>query len=214
MNINERDRGNTADRGGARRAPWSGGRTTEQRETHDRRRTPAPSGSPVSASSVGGARGARHHTTVGTAALKLDVTEPARAIETPAPPRLRVAPPRPVSAPRAPFVAVVIALVLAGVFGILVINTKTNENTFQLSRLQSQQSVLDNQQQELDREIAERTNPGNLDAAARILGLVKSDQLTYITLPNGDVIGMAKPNNGPTAITAAQNAGADSDAGR
>src|SRR2546430_17326041 len=47
-------------------------------------------------------------------------------------PALRVAPPAPVSVPRAPFVALVLVLVVAGVMGILVLNTKINENAFTL----------------------------------------------------------------------------------
>src|SRR6185312_8749888 len=95
-------------------APRSGGRTAEQREKGTRRRYP----------------------TQGTAALAPEVVpaQPLDAGTTPAAPRLRVAPPAPVSAPRAPFIAVVIAIVVAGVFGVLLINTKTNENTFELSR--------------------------------------------------------------------------------
>src|SRR5690349_6810564 len=41
---------------------------------------------------------------------------------------LTVAPPAPVSVPRAPFVALVLVVVVAGVMGILVLNTKINEN--------------------------------------------------------------------------------------
>src|SRR6266536_684233 len=49
--------------------------------------------------------------------------------------RLRVAPPAPVSAPRAPFVAMLLVVVVAGVLGILVLNTKINENAFRLGAL-------------------------------------------------------------------------------
>src|SRR5947209_3452655 len=49
--------------------------------------------------------------------------EPGRA-ERPTLPRLRVAPPAPVSTARAPFVATMLVVVIAGVVGILVLNTK------------------------------------------------------------------------------------------
>jgi hypothetical protein len=134
----------------------------------------------------------------GTSALQLD---PVR-VEPVGSPRLRVAPPAPISAPRAPFVAVVIALVVAGVLGILVINTKTNENSFRISKLQDNQATLDNQQQQLDNQIAGYKMPGNLDAAARRLGLVKADTPAYIRLPDGKIIGIPKPGEGQPAVTA------------
>ncbi len=182
-----------------RYAPRSGGRTAEQPSTTETR---------------------RRYRTQGTAALKPEptVAEPLRATDTAAPP-LRVAPPVPISAPRAPFIAVVIVLVVAGVFGILLINTRTNENTFKISKLQDQQTALDNQQQRLENQIAGYESTGNLDAAARRLGLVKADTPAYIRLPDGKIIGVPKPGTGQPAVTAqgaedaAQNAaGADGDA--
>jgi hypothetical protein len=162
-----------------RYAPRSGGRTAEQRSSTD---------------------DARRYRTRGTAALQAEVAEPQRT--TGATPRLRVAPPAPISAPRAPFIAVVIALVVAGVLGILLINTRTNENTFRISKLQDREAALDNQQQNLENQIAGYESTGNLDAAARRLGLVKADNPAYIRLPDGRVIGVPRPGEGQKAITA------------
>jgi hypothetical protein len=183
-------------------APRSGGRTTE-RNGIDRRTA-------SSAGGTGGVRGARRYpaeaaATQGTAALKLD---PARVTEAARTPRLRVAPPAPISVPRAPFVAVVIALVVAGVLGILVINTKTNENSFRISKLQDQKAALDNQQQQLENQIAGYESTGNLDAAARRLGLVKADTPAYIRLPDGRIIGVPKPGTGQPAVTSQDAASA------
>ena len=197
-------------REGVQRVPRSGGRTTE--------RASSMNGSSMNGTSVNGgtsgsgARGARRYPTQGTAALKLDAaepmrvtepirgTEPIRATES-VEPKLRVAPPAPVSAPRAPFVAVVIAIVVAGVFGILLINTKTNENTFQIDRLQDQKAALDSQQQDLEAKLTEFNNPGSLRAMAKKLGLVESDSFAYIRLPDGKVIGVPKPATDAPAIT-------------
>jgi hypothetical protein len=173
-----------APRSGGRIAeqPRSGGRTSEQRTTATRRRYP----------------------TQGTAALAPEVlpAQPLSTGTTGAAPRLRVAPPVPVSVPRAPFIAVVIAIVVAGVFGILLINTKTNENTFELSRLQDRQAALDTQQQRLENQIAGYESTGNLDAAARRLGLVKADTPAYIRLPDGKIIGVPRAGVGQPAVTA------------
>ncbi len=149
---------------------------------------------------------ARSYRTEGSAALKPETVTIEKA------PRLRVAPPAPIQAPRAPFIAVVLLLVVAGVVGILLINTRTNENSFKLSRLQDQQAALDNQQQNLDNQIAGYESTGNLDAAARRLGLVKADTPAYIRLPDGRVIGVPRPGQGPTAVTAQDPAAAPSGA--
>jgi hypothetical protein len=121
-------------------------------------------------------------------------------------PHLRVAPPPPVSGPRAPFVALVLALVIGGVLGILVVNTKIAENSFRLDRLTRQQATLDVRQQQLEREIAAAEAPGSLRAAARKLGLVEAGQPAYIRLQDGKVIGVPTPAGGAPAVTA-QGAG-------
>jgi hypothetical protein len=143
----------------------------------------------------------------GTAALRVEdvrveAAEPLKTEQSRPAPRLKVAPPAPISAPRAPFIAVVIALVLAGVFGILLVNTKTNENAFRIAKLQEKQTALNNQQQKLEDQIADYKSPGNLDAAAHRLGLVKADAPAYIRLPDGRIIGVPKPGQGAKAVTA------------
>ena len=109
-------------------------------------------------------------------------------------PRLRVAPPAPISAPRAPFIALVIALVIAGVLGILLINTKTNENSFQIEHAAGRADHA-GQPAAAAGEPARRTTraSGNLDAAARRLGPGQGGTPACIRLPDGKVIGVPKP---------------------
>lgn len=113
--------------------------------------------------------------------------------EPPVPPRLRVAPPAPVIAPRAPFVALVLVLVITGVIGILVLNTKIAENAFRLHDLRQEQGSLDRQQQRLERELARKASPGELAAAGARNGLVPSRTPAYIVLPDGRQIGVPGP---------------------
>jgi hypothetical protein len=125
----------------------------------------------------------------------------------PAPPRLRVAPPPPVRVPGAPFVALILVLVVGGVLGILVVNTKINENSFRLGKLQEQQATLDVQEQQLERKITEAEAPGSLAARARQLGLVESGPPAFIRLPDGQVIGVPQPAGGEPSITSQQGTG-------
>ncbi|MEV6346680.1 hypothetical protein [Actinoplanes sp. NPDC051851] len=134
----------------------------------------------------------------GTAALRLDPVE----TESPATPRLRVAPPLPIRAPRAAFAAGMIALVLVGVLGILLINTKTMEQSFRLDALRKSQADLDKEQQQLNDELIEASSPGNLAARARQLGLVAADSPAMIRLPDGKIIRTPTPGKGSVSVTA------------
>jgi hypothetical protein len=133
------------------------------------------------------------------------VAEPQRVTRTA--PRLRVAPPAPISAPRAPFIAVMIALVIAGVLGVLLVNTKTIENSFEITKLQDEQATLNNQQQQLENQLANYESVGNLDALAKAQGLVRGTP-AWIRLPDGKIIGVPKPAAGEPAVTAQDEADA------
>jgi hypothetical protein len=124
-------------------------------------------------------------------------------------PRLRVAPPAPVSVPKAPFVAGVLVVVITGVVGILVLNTKINENAFRLEALQQQQGQLDRTQAELTKNLADRESPTSLAAAARRVGMVPADRPAFITLPDGKVLGVPRPSSAQSNTgTSAQHNGA------
>ena len=104
-----------------------------------------------------------------------------------------VAPPAPIALPRAPFLILVVAMVIVGVLGVLVLNTKINENSFALDDLRAQQQALDLKEQQLSRDLEEAQSPGNLRAAAKRLGLVPAGTVAYITLPDGKIVGVPKP---------------------
>jgi hypothetical protein len=220
MSIEKRERRTAAaPREQVLRAPRPGGRVAEQRTARNERvSTDGDNGTKAlrgtgtrtttGRGTAGGARPGRRTTdapVAGTAALRLE--QPVEALaETPAP-RLRVAPPMPVSVPRAPFVALVVVVVIAGVLGILMINTKTNQNTFKLSTLQQQQADLNGKQQELEQRIAEHRSAGSLLAMARKYGLVDSGTPATIRLPDGKVYGVPKPPDAAPAITSQQGTG-------
>lgn len=207
------------ERGAGQRAPRSGGRTVAQRPTRG--------GIVALDSDRIRARGARRPTaeprtgeyvTQGSAALEpieslrvwdssAESSSGAEVPPTARAPRLRVAPPLPVATPRAPFVALVLALVVGGVLGILMVNTKINENAFRLGTLKEQQATLDIREQQLKNEIAQHEAPGNLAAQARKLGLVESGPPAFIRLPDGRVIGVPQPATGQQSITSQQRSG-------
>ncbi|MFY1637520.1 hypothetical protein ACN27F_30330 [Solwaraspora sp. WMMB335] len=188
MNVAKRGRsGQIGQRSAGAGAPRSGGRTAARRTS--------PVGDRVDP--VGG------YMTQGSAALQDPIGIPD---EVPRSARLRVAPPVPVAVPRAPFIAMILVVVVGGVLGVLLVNTKINENAIRIGNLEQQQSNLDIQEQQLEKEIAQHESPGNLAAQARKLGLVESGPPAFIRLPDGRVIGVPQPATGEPAITS-QGAG-------
>jgi hypothetical protein len=108
--------------------------------------------------------------------------------------RLRAAPPAPVSAPRAPFVALVLVLVLAGVVGILVLNTRIAENAFKLDALKTKQAGLDRDEERLRSDLANKESPVTLASRAKQLGLVPSRTPAFLVLPDGTKLEMPGPS--------------------
>ena len=117
---------------------------------------------------------------------RIDVDRPRRAA-------VPVAPPTPVSLPRPAFLVLIVAIVVGGVLGVLLLNTKINENAFRLDDLRARQSALDLQEQQLAQALAEKESPGNLAAQARLLGLVPAGTPAFIRLPDGRVVGVPRP---------------------
>jgi hypothetical protein len=136
--------------------------------------------------------------------------KPARwaVVNRPTVPRLRVTPPAPVSVPRAPFVAMVLVVVITGVVGILVLNTKINENAFRLEALQRQQGKLDRTEAQLTKDLADRESPNSLAAAAKRLGMVPSDRPAFITLPDGKILGVPRPASSQSSASDPKSSGA------
>jgi hypothetical protein len=192
-------------------APRSGGRSAQPRTTRRSSRD--------AETTRGGARGARRPEPAdtrrsgirsrgaqdpaapvdGATALSIEVSGDTPPM--PGRPRRWVAPPLPVRAPRATFAAAVIAVVLVGVVGILLINTKTMEQSFRLDALRKEKTVLDQRKHDLDRQIVDASGPGKLHAAARRLGLVQAAEPAVIWLPNGEVVRPPVPGKGPTSPT-------------
>ncbi|MEU5564563.1 septum formation initiator family protein [Micromonospora musae] len=200
MNVDGRERRDFT--GVGQRAPRSGGRTAAERV--NRVGNGASRTDRMNRQGESSARGAREFPVQGSTALRPQERGGSTAAR---PPRLRVAPPPPMSVPRAPFAALIVMLVVGGVLGILLVNTKINENAFKLEKLQQQQARLDLEQEQLKKEIADAEAPGNLAAQARKLGLVESGEPGYVRLPDGRTIGVPQPATGAPSVTSQQGTG-------
>ncbi len=102
---------------------------------------------------------------------------------------LRLVPQRRSSAPRTPFVAVVVALLVVGLLGLLLLNTVLAQDAFRLHVLQTQGSVLANQELDLQRQVEGLRAPAGLASRARALGLVQGGPPAFLRLSDGAILG-------------------------
>jgi hypothetical protein len=96
--------------------------------------------------------------------------------------------PEPVEVPRPAFVGGILALVVAGIVGLLVLNTVINEDAYHLQELRTQAGELDQTEQALADELTYNRSPNNLEAAAIRYGMVHPEKVTYLYLPGGEMV--------------------------
>jgi cell division protein FtsB len=110
---------------------------------------------------------------------------------------LRLVPQRRSSAPRAPFITVVVLLLAGGLLGLLVLNTVLAQDAFALHALTKEQKELVDREQTLEREVETLRTPRNLAERARELGMVQGSTPAFLRLPEGTVLGAEVPAAAP-----------------
>jgi hypothetical protein len=137
--------------------------------------------------------------TQGTAAVARHAGAPPRRIARPGPrrPRLALVPPMRATAPRAPFVLLIGALLSSGLGLLLFLHTALAEDSFRLERLQASSALLADQEQALEQSLARQAAPGRLAGRASALGMVASENPAFIRLSDGRVLGKPKAGVAP-----------------
>ena len=106
--------------------------------------------------------------------------------------RLTVVPQRALGrtqAARTPFAVLVIAMLVAGVVGLLMFNTNMQQASFHATALQDEAAALSAKQQSLSMELDQLRDPQRLAVAAKKLGMVAPAQPAFIRLSDGRVLG-------------------------
>jgi hypothetical protein len=80
--------------------------------------------------------------------------------------------PTPARARRAPFVALVLGVLLLGLLGLLLLTTASAQDAFRLHRLQTSAAAVSDQRQALFDQVNQLTGPAGLAARAQQLGMV------------------------------------------
>jgi hypothetical protein len=111
--------------------------------------------------------------------------------------RLSLVPPARFRAPRIPFVIVVVAILAAGLIGLLLLNTALAQGSFRLNDLQRQTSAMQDREQELQIAVDAANDPARLAAAANHLGLVPALDPGYLRLSDGRILGAPQAATAP-----------------
>ncbi len=104
-------------------------------------------------------------------------------------PPLRLVPAAAPTMRRGPFIVLVLALVILGTIGLLMLNTVIAAGSFRMQQLIQRNAELAVTEQGLQRQIAEGLSPQSLAEAARDLGMVPATQPGFFHVgPDGSVV--------------------------
>lgn len=101
------------------------------------------------------------------------------------------------AAPRAPFAFAVVALLVSGLIGLLVLNTVLGKDAFKLHALQVEGRKLADREQVLTREVESLRAPSALAEKAAAMGMVQAGPPAFLRLPDGTVLGAPVPAEAP-----------------
>ena len=130
------------------------------------------------------------------------VFSPSKARVTPAPakqqPKLRVVYGAPFRPPRMPFVIFVLSLLAAGLVGLLLLNTELQSGTFQVTALSQRADQLQDNQEQLEKQVRTLESPQNLADRALKMGMVPNPNPVFLRLSDGQVLGVPEEGKAGT----------------
>ena len=97
---------------------------------------------------------------------------------------------------RVPFVVLVVAVLVAGLIGLMVLNAATTDRAFVLRDKQREAATLGHQLSDLEAQVARANSPAQLAGRAADLGMVPNPYGVFIDLSTGRVIGEPTAPNG------------------
>ena len=114
---------------------------------------------------------------------------------------LRLVPQRRSSAAKAPFVVVVVMLLVGGLLGLLLLNTLVAQDSFTLHDLNKNAKALQQQEQDLARQVQALQSPAELAAQATHFGMVAGGPPAFLRLTDGKVLGQPTAGVAPVPVT-------------
>lgn len=92
-----------------------------------------------------------------------------------------------------PFILVFVSLLAVGMFGLLMLTTKLQDQAFELRSLEREATELSYRQASLEVEVDKARSPQSLAALASALGMRPNEHPVYVKLPSGTIVGEPVP---------------------
>lgn len=99
------------------------------------------------------------------------------------------------------FPILVVALLVAGLAGVLALNTTMARDSFEVGRLEARSAELSDTREALVHEVDAQSSPQHLAERARSLGMVPADSAAFVDLTEGTVLGVAKKAKQPEGFS-------------
>jgi len=90
---------------------------------------------------------------------------------------------------RLPFMLILAGVLVAGLVGLLMLQTRVQEQSFEVHRLQAEATALGYQQAQLETQIEQKSTPAEIARQARALGMVPNPDSVFIDVRTGAVVG-------------------------
>ncbi len=90
--------------------------------------------------------------------------------------------------PRAPFILLLVGLLGGALVSLLVISTTLAQGSYQITRLQEQNTNLARQEQVLSQQVAQASSPARIASEAEQFGMQQNPNLRFINLKTGKII--------------------------
>lgn len=138
---------------------------------------------------------------------------PSRGASRPTRAHLRVVTAAPRPPRRMPFVVLCSVVLAAGLLAVLLLNIQLARGSYALHDLQRQSTVLSEQTEALNEQIATRQAPAALAQAATELGMVPGSSPAFLRLPDGQVLGVPQAPAQAPEDSSSNSSNSSSDSG-
>jgi uncharacterized protein HemX len=111
-------------------------------------------------------------------------------------PALRPVPTRQGGLGRLPFMLILAGVLVAGLVGLLMLQTRVQEQSFEVRQLQTKATELSYRQAQLEAQVQQKATPAEIARQATSLGMVPNPYAVYIDVRTGSVLGTQKAVTG------------------
>lgn len=102
---------------------------------------------------------------------------------------LRPVPSRQSGLGRLPFMLILAGVLVVGLVGLLMLQTRVQEQSFEVRQLQTQATDLSYRQAKLEAQVQQKATPAEIARQATALGMVPNPHAVYIDVRTGSVVG-------------------------